>query len=256
MKKLWLVTFGALLVLAVGYGAYRYLYGAQKQSFDPLVEGVFDRAAQVSSYAQYVETRQVSERGTMQIKGDYLVDDTHRNYASYSTTTYTQAKGAAVVFLLENRTIGADVYVRVLNKSPLVKLSVPAIGTWEHFPANSIPATYQNIAVAGPVIDDLKLLDDRGKYLTQDTNHGMTSFNNNRYMRYTFRLSRLAETANDGGIQTIAARIGKNGLVDLWIDPLSTEIAYMRLTDGASYTSTTTFSRFNEPLGIEAPSGQ
>ncbi|MFM2330842.1 MAG: hypothetical protein RLZZ26_349 [Candidatus Parcubacteria bacterium] len=244
------------MAIVLGYYAYRTLHTPAEQKLDPVLQQVLDHTAQVSSYAQYVETKQVSEAGILQIKGDYLVDDTHKSYASYSTTTYKQARGTPVVFLLENRSLGSDVYVRLLNKSPLVKLSVPAGGTWAHFPANSIPVSYQNIAVAGPVIDDLKLLGNHGEYLIEDANHGMTSFGSSRYIRYTFKLSRLAEVANDGGIQTIAGRVGKDGFVDLWIDPLSNQAAYMRLTNGTTYTSTTTFSRFNESLGIEAPMGQ
>jgi hypothetical protein len=242
--------------MMAGYGAYLYIQRTTQPYIDPLVAQIYDRAAQVSSYAQYVETSQVSEAGTLQIKGEYFVDDAHGNYASYSTTTYRQTKGIPVVFLLENRTVGTDVYVRLTNKSPGVKLSVPAVGTWEHFPANSIPVTYQNIAVAGPVIDDLKLLDGHGKYLVLDSNHGMTSFDNNRFIRYTFKLSRLAELSKDGGIRTIAQRVGNEGLVDLWIDPLNSEVAHMRLTNGTSYTSTTTFSRINGTFDIKAPEGQ
>jgi hypothetical protein len=259
MWKKWrprLIVLGVLLAIVLGYYTYRSLHSPPEQKFDPVVEQVLSHTAQVSSYAQYVETKQVSEAGILQIKGEYLVDDTHKSYASYSTTTYKQAQGTTVVFLLENRSLASDIYVRLLNESPSVKLSVPAVGAWAHFPANSIPASYQNIAVAGPVIDDLKLLANHGEYLIQDKNHCMTSFGSSRYIRYTFRLSRLAEVASDGGIQTIAGRVGKNGFIDLWIDPLSDEAAYMRLTNGTSYTSTTTFSRFNEPLGIEAPAGQ
>jgi hypothetical protein len=259
MREKWilrLTLLGAIIVLISVSGAYLYLHRAQKTHFDPLIEAVIRHAAQVSTYAQYVETRQVSQAGILQINGEYLVDDTHQNYSAFSTTTYKHTGGSPVVFQLENRAIASDVYVRIINKSPLVRLSVPADGTWQHFPATNIPTIYQNIAVAGPVIDDLKLLGSAGDYLVQDTNHGMTSFGGTNFIRYTFKLSRLAELSSDAGVRTIASRVGPTGLIDLWIDASSTEVAHMRLTNGSTYTSTTTFSRLNEPLNIKAPTSR
>lgn len=226
-----------------------------KPAFDPFLKAVFATTAKTSSYSQAVETESPSEGATLRILGTYLVDSGQSRFASYSTTTLSQAGGPSVVFQLADISIGTDVYVRLTNKTPQFRLSVPANGTWVRFPANAIPAAYDGIAIAGPQMEGLKLLADNGAYLALLKKEQPQAIAGKPLLPYAFALSKAGLAAEDPDIRQVADRIGPKGTIEFWFDASSTEPVYLRLSDGAGYVSTTTFSRFSEALGIEAPPG-
>lgn len=247
---------GIVAVLAAAsIAGYLYWQATAGTRIDALLRETFAHAAGTTSYAQHVETRTVQAGNTLRIAGEYLVDDAGSRFASYSTTTLLRAKKTPVVFLLDDIAVGSDVYVRLTNETPGFRLAVPATGTWQHFFANAIPNAYENIAATGPQVDDLKLLSDNGAYLSLVRRDGPVRIHGKNLARYSFKLSKRALSASGGTIRDIASRVGPQGCVDIWIDASSSQVTLMRLYGGPDYTSTTTFSRFNMPLGINAPTG-
>lgn len=251
-REYWRLIGIILAVLLIGIG-YAYWHSTSEYRFNALLKAALANAAKTTSYVQHVETTAGSDGNTLDITGTYLVDNAHKRYASYSTTTLSRPKSQPVVFFLGDISIGSDVFVKITNKTPKFQLSIPADGVWKRFPANAIPAAYKNIAVVGPTLDGLRIFGNGGGYLSliqtrQETLKGTV------LSRYTFMLSRLAEMARDPFVKDIADHVGRDGTIDVWVDPSNEKVVSMRMTDGLSYTSTTTFSDFNEPLGITAPS--
>lgn len=200
-----------------------------------------------------METGNRSGGGDLHIIGVYLVDHAHKEFAAYSTTTLERAGQSPISFLLDDLSLGSDVYVRVKNETPAFRLAVPADGTWQHFPAYAIPSAYAGIAVAGPLVDDLALLADNGAYVSFVKDDGPAHLEGALLTRYTLALSPSVTTAPTSVVRDTAKLVGPNGAIDLWIDPSNATVVAMRLTNGSTYTSTTTFSRFNVPLYLSAP---
>lgn len=244
------LIFAVVVLCALALGAY--LYWTRPEAFDPALQKAFSNAANAGSYEEQVQTQDSLSGRTLNVDGTYLLDAPADRYASFSTTTLvTVGSKKPVIFSLDNISIGSDLYTRVQTESN-VPLAVPSSKTWQHFQADAIPSAYAGIAVAGPLLDNLKLFEGGGKYLTltgepvQEQQGGAT------LTHYTFKLSPAADLSSSGTLGVLMERIGEGGSIDVWIDTSDGTIRYMRFKN-ASYVSTTTISNVNATLSIEAP---
>ncbi len=209
--------------------------------------------ASVTSYSQFVETEMKFPDRTLNIIGTYDVDTQNKRFASYSTTTLLIARDTkGHIFTHQDIAIGDDVYTKVETYDNLLTSSIQSSAKWQSFKSNAIPRQLASIAIAGPIQDNLSLLAENGKYLTFAKKQDVTQWGTESLLRYTFTLSSYAFEVSDGPLNAAVKRIGKNGMIDVWIDPTTFEVRHLLFTN-PPYTSTTTISRMNTPLPIVAP---
>lgn len=240
-----------LLVILTLLGISGYISQTRFGRFDPTLLDALRRVNTVSSYSERVDTTLFLSDRTLRVEGNYLIDAQNQRYASISTTTLNLSSSNTVIsFSLSNITVGKKLYTRVSSTSTK-RLSVPADGTWKTFSIDAIPKEYENIASAGPTLDTLKLFGKNGSYLTLVTRPLDVRSATTSLLHYTFKLAHSAiESQSD--ISSLVQRLGENGMIDLWIDPLSKKIRSYVFTNGG-YHSTTTIESINEPLVITSP---
>ncbi len=244
------------LLPVVGAGilvcAYLLLHSQERSPLtprDPLIIAALEKAAHTQRYAQEVRTEAIFPGRHLRIEGTYLVDRERNRYASVATTTVVTPRGTSgTAFTLKNISVEGDVYTQVSSKDPSVLASFGDPGVWSHFSATAIPEKFAGIAIPGPILDNLRILEDDGSYLspagtsTRDTKTGLT--------RYAFTLAPAHHGAPAGTLQALMGHIA-NGAVDVWVDD-DANVRLLAFT-GPDYRSTTTVSRLGEDLRIESP---
>lgn len=246
MKTKVLVVLFLLGVVGVGMYGYQYLENQKQREF---IEQVFSSVESVTSYVQTVETQlSVAER-LVTIQGTYKNDRAKNAYASESSTV-VRVPGDPVQFRFttENIALGGRVYVRI-KADEGTPTTVPK-GVWHSFDYASIPKDFETLAIPGPVLDNLLLFSEGGKYLRLEGAQGSDTTFGPQMLRYRFSVSGMApETPSP--LTVLLERIGQ-GTVDVWVGASSTVAALVIVNP--PYYSTTTLSDINNPLGITAPS--
>lgn len=232
-----------------------FLYGAQKAyewySKDALLRAVIEEVALIQSYTQDVETRINLDDRVMEVRGMYHIDRDRRMFASFATTTlFIPGEGRPHEFSLENVAIDRDVYTRVRTESDLLSASIPHSETWLHFRSTDIPERFQNIAVPGPILDNLRLFERDGAYLTLVSKTPSDMTFQESLTKFTFHASG-EEIFSEDTLAALLERIG-NGVIETWVDPETRGVRALRFTNG-SYHSTTTIENINTPFAIQAP---
>ena len=246
--------FWGLLVLALSVVVYRY-YVTSGVYKDPTLRAAITKVRAIHSYRQTVETQVEFPTRSLHISGVYDVDTTHGNYRSVSTTTLSlpgQPQGA--IFTQANISIGKDVYTQIDTTSRELKNTIPATSTWQHFTENAIPSIYSGIAIAGPILDNLRIFDRSGMYLIQNGLPVSVQWGTESMHRYSFKIDPESLQETSGTLGALFGRITATGSIDVWIDA-SNDIRHLRF-ENASYHSTTSLSRINEDLQILPPPSQ
>lgn len=240
---------GSFLVILLGIAGY---FGYRISSDRPIVpdQRLLDalvEIAAVHSYTQEVKTVAEFPSRRLEISGIYLVDRAAGSYDSLATTTLIlEDQKQRVSFTLHNISIGADVYTRVESGDEALETTIPLGTEWHHFRSNSIPEEYIGISIPGPILDNLRILSEEGRYvhLIQPPEE-----ESGRY-RYIFELSGETPPPPGGNLQALIDRIG-DGTISVWITASST--VEQLVFDAATYHSTTSVSRINDRLDIAAP---
>jgi hypothetical protein len=238
----------ALFVLAlISLSIYGYSY-VKNQQDKAFIEQVFSSVESIDSYVQRVETELTVAERTVTIQGVYKNDRGKSAYASESTTT-VQVPGSSSLFRFSTENIALDnrVYVRV-RADEGTPTTVPA-DVWHTFDFASIPKEFETLAIPGPVLDNLLLFSEGGRYLRLESAQGAdTTFGVNA-LRYRFSASGV-KPETPSPLTVLLERIGP-GTIDVWVGASSTLEALV--ITNPPYYSTTTLSDFNNPLGIAAP---
>ena len=243
---------GALCLVVLLLVLYRHY--AQSGSYkDPALTSAITKARAIHSYRQSVETHVQFPNRSLQISGVYDIDTSHKNYSSVSTTTLFlpgEVKGA--IFTQANFSIGSDVYVRISTENKALQNIIPATSTWQHFSANAIPSLYTGIAVSGPILDNLRIFEEKGNYLTQIGPPIAAVWGTEPMRRYSFNIDQNSATRSTGTLKALFGRITTTGTIEVWIDAENT----IRMLHFANelYHSTTTLSDINADLHIIPPS--
>jgi len=250
-SALWLIA-ATLLVLSV-CAAYLLMSGhnpfIKPLAPDETLLQAYRNAVQVHSYAENVDTEVQIAGRILSIRGLYLVDDGNLRYASVATTTLIDPGSTRrQSFTVHNISIGSDVYSLISTPDDSLREAIRADATWHHYKSTAIPADLSGIVIAGPILDNLKIMSQNGAYLTLIAKKAPDP--KTHLAPYTFTLSPVAPQAG-GVLETLAARIG-SGTIHAWIDVRDSTVRQLAF-NAANYHSTTTFSRFNEDLPIEAP---
>lgn len=250
-----LVLFVIIIVVfgATSIGIWYFLQ-PQRVLEDSLLLRVFERINTITSYTQSVETEITLSDRTLIVRGEYYLNGPENSFESIATTTLripVGAKDEEHSFTLRNISIGDQVYSRIETQSPVLRETIPHSPEWRHFTKGQIPEAFADIAVSGPILDNLLLFSQSGVYLRLLESHGEEALGDERFARYSFVLSESIPRLG-GTLGTLVGRIGDSGRVDIWIDPASATLKQAVFT-GENYHSTTTFFSMNIPRMITAP---
>ncbi len=254
MKKTSLIVGSAVALAALIVGAYFVLYGARSALYDARLEIALTSVEHVVTYEALVDTQSTFSDRNIAVSGLYKLDFNARRFGSFATTTLfipTEKPGErSHQFTLSNISIGDDIYVKIDTTSPLLEKTIPHGPTWHRFSKTTIPKEFTNIAVSGPVLDNLEILSGHGHYLSLQSEPVERTVHDERLYVYEFTLSPKAATVAGGTLQSLIERI-QGGAVELW---LSEEGAVRILSfSGENYTSTTTILSVNNPVSITEP---
>lgn len=254
MKNRLLLVVAAISVaglLAGGFFVYRLKFGT---GFDERLISALSELQSLHTYEMLDETHATLPGRAIDIVGLYGLDfDAHR-YSAVSTTTLTLLDEPGPrnqhTFTLQHRAIGDDVYVQIGTESPLLQKSIPYGPEWKHFPKSAIPDRFIDIAVPGPILDNLSLLGKNGTYLSLIGTPTDLSSGSTTYRVYTFTLSKKTTEVTTGPLKSLIDMIA-TGTVDVWVD--DTPRVRVLLIKGVDYTATSTILSVNTPVDIPAP---
>lgn len=245
---------GVMLLVfgATSFGIWYYLQPHELE--DALLQKTFAGIASIATYTQSVETEiNLSDRNLV-VRGEYYLNGPENRFQSIATTTLRVPQGRKIEehsFTLQNISIGDDIYSKIETESPLLQETIPHSANWRHFTKGHIPDEFADIAVSGPILDNLLLFSQGGAFLVPRESYGEEMLGAERLARYSFTLSESVRRIG-GTLGTLVGRIGESGRVDVWIDPSSATLRQAVFT-GENYHSTTTFSAMNIPHEIRAP---
>ncbi len=241
--------------VALGIGllfSYQTLIGAPK--LDSRMLSALQSVQVLSAYEMQVETKTVYSDRLIAVLGLYKLNFRDNSYASLATTTLTIPENRPGhrehTFSLQNISVNNDVYVKIETDSELLKENIPHSPLWRHFTKETIPPQFNDIAVSGPVLDNLQLFSGNAKYLRLAKKPEEFLIEGSPFFRYTFELSEAASTIEGGTLKSLVARIGR-GEVEVWLDA-TPEIRVITVK-GDNYVSTTTILSVNKELRVDAP---
>jgi hypothetical protein len=188
------------------------------------------------------------------VYGWYLVDHSRHSYAAYSTTTLSVPPGTLGVgnhdFTHDNIAIGDVVYVKIDTDSEFLKPSINDSHEWYRFTKDTIPDSYKNIAVVGPILDNLRIFANNAEHLELVKKYGLEHIDGKELRHYRFKLKSIVPKESTVG--ALAERLGNEGTIDIWNNDKTHEIERMVFSHG-SYTSTTTLSSYDSLDTITSP---
>lgn len=242
-----------LLVIIIASGGFYYWYYIKNASLrDEFFNEAMRKIPEIQSYSQHVETKTQLKDRKIRVSGNYDIDKTNKKFNSSFTTTLfilDMSQGNQNhSFTLENISIGKDIYIKIGTDSEFLK-SITKTNGWEHYTARNVPPKYSNIAVTGPIIDNLQLFTNNGRYI-KVTDKAVIEED---LLKYSLKLSEKAFT-NKGSqiLGTLAERISKNGIINVWIDQETLYIKKMEFKNDP-YWSLTEISNINSVPDITPP---
>lgn len=247
-QKTAIAALGAVLLL----GGALYTYFALSDQKDEQFKDAMAALGALTSYRQHVAMETDISARHLLIEGEYDVDRAHDRYRSTATTSLSALDGAfegVHAFTLSHVALPPEVYVSVTSESELLSGSIPKTDGWKHFTDGAVPYEFQNVAVAGPVMDTLTLFSDDGAYL------GVTKapIEEGETRRYTLQLNKKA--FKERGLDAVGIfveRLGEDGTIDVWFDTATHRIQKLRLSN-PPYLSYTEYSELNSVPPITAP---
>ena len=250
-KRLFLAAFALVVLIS---GAYLLYERGFAPSFDKRLQAALVGVQAPHTYVMLDETHtRVSDR-SIDIYGLYSLDFDGNSYSTVSTTTLVLPDGNPPknvhVFTLQHRAIGDDIYVKIETKSPLLMKTIPHSPEWKHFKNAAIPERFVDIAVPGPILDNLSLLGKNGAYLSLRGKPTDITAASTTYHVYSFTLSKKTAEVTTGPLKSLIDMIA-TGTVDIWVDD-TPSVRIMR-TSGDNYTATSTIISVNTPLFITPP---
>ncbi len=244
-KKTWIGLCALLVSLLMSFVIYEYIERKAHEFDEPLIK-VLEKVDSIQSYNQYVDTTTVVSDRPLRVFGWYVVDHSSRSYATFSTTTLTVPVGIEGAgnhdFTHDNIAIDDTVYVKIDTDSEFLKPSINDSDKWQRFTKDKIPEAYKNIAISGPILDNLRILAHDAEHLELIRKYGIETIDGKDLRRYRFTLKNgVPKESTVGALQQ---RLGDEGTIDIWIDDAEMVVERMVFSH-PPYTSTTTLSAFN-----------
>jgi len=250
-KRVLVPVLAALSVICLIALLYIHLAGSRYE-FDDLMLKVLAQTALQTSYAERAETQVRVSGRYLWIDGIYKIDLKNDLFAALSTTTLGEADGSArrttQIFTLSNISVGKEVYFNLETRSKELGYIMTEGAGWHAYKSDAIPSRLTNIAVSGPILDDLALFRDDGMYLTPVRKIEKRM---NNLVGYELKLSGKSPTT-DGPLSSLIGRIGNTGKIYVWVDEKTTSISSVHFS-GNGYESTTTILNFDTEQNISHP---
>lgn len=254
-RKAWVGLCALIAILITAYALFEYIDRKAHEFDEPLIK-TLEHMATVQSYSQYVDTTTVVSERPLRVYGWYHVDHNKRSYAAFSTTTLTVPGGIQGAgkhdFTHDNIAIGDTVYVKIDTESEFLKPSINDSHQWQRFQKDSIPEQYKNIAVTGPILDNLRIFAGDAEHLELVRKYGLETVDGEALRRYRFILK--SSVPKESTVGALQQRLGNEGTIDIWIEDATHTITRM-IFSHPPYTSTTTLSNLNSLPTIVPPTG-
>lgn len=254
MNKPTLVAALCILTAGILLGLYFVYESGHRSSFDNRLHTALQGVQSPHTYEIVVETTTALSDRTLEVLGLYRLNFDTKRFGAYATTTLTipkeKPRNRTHTFTFLNLAIDNDVYVHIDTDSELLRKTIPHSPDWRHFKADTVPAQFKDIAVSGPVLDNLALLDKMGTYLTLLGQPAERTHGGEQFRVYEFNLSEKAGSVSGGTLEPLLRRIG-SGHVFVWVD--ESPAVRMMTFFGDNYSSTTTVRSVNSPVEITAP---
>ncbi len=254
MKTPALLALASVLLVCTLLSAY-YLYpGNDGGVTDARLQAALSAVQSPRTYEVIVETATDLSDRTINVLGLYRLDFETNRFGSYATTTLTipteKPANRSHAFTFINLSMANDIYVWINTNSAFLQKTIPHSGTWRHFQKDAVPTHFKDIAVSGPVLDNLALLGKDGSYLSLSGPPIERTYAGESFFVYEFTLSKEAARVVGGTLEPLMRRIG-TGHVFVWVD--DTSHVRMMTFSGENYSSTTTVLTVNNPVEINAP---
>lgn len=250
-RRLKLLILATLSLLVISGGVVAFIFFQNKEQNEVLRQ-VFTDAESVEFYTQKVDTEtSVSERSIV-VAGTYHIDKKGSIYGSFSTTTVrVPSISYPIEFTLENISANGKAYVRAKSDNQELNTTIPLGADWRVFRETEIPPAYKEIAITGPILDNLALFSEKGSLVRlEKALPGDTTFT---YPLLRFQFSLRPEVAKrQGPLAAIYERVGATGKVDIWVSAEDKKIRHMVFSN-PPYFSTTTILNLGTPQAIDIP---
>lgn len=204
---------------------------------DDLLDAVFARAETTTLYSQHVETTLVLPDRILKIQGIYGVDRENGVYNSFSTTTLHIPDIGEKVFTTHNIATPNIIFLKLETEDPFLKETI-ATTPWTSFPPSQIPNDFFGIANSGPILDNLLLLGESGKYLRLKERANEETLDGKDLVHYIFNTSgKIPDKETGGPLPALLERITRHGTVEIWADKEMASVHKMLLRNEDGYTS-------------------
>jgi hypothetical protein len=233
-----LIGLAGIALLAGGIG----IFLSYAPRHDALFEAALLNTENVTSYTQDSKVRLLLEDRTLEVQGIYRVDRKGR-YASWATSTLFIPGEVPREFLLENVSFGEEVYMRLTTKDPYLEKSIAHSPEWRHFSRTTIPPQFVDIAVWGPIIDNLLLFSEEGAYLEMRNDPVLEKVGEQEFKRYD--LVRAKKFPTPGSTLAMLLERADGASITVWIDPGEARVHRLLITK-EGYESDTLFLPFGE----------
>lgn len=254
MKSRFILALASVIAAGSLIGGFFYFRADQSEVLDTQLQAALQAVQSHRMYEATVETATALSDRSIVVFGLYRLDFERNRFGTYATTTLTIPRNKATErthnFTFRNLSIENDIYVHIDTQSALLRKTIPYGPEWHHFSADAVPAQFKDIAVFGPVLDNLALLAKNGAYLSLSGEPSERMYGGELFRVYSFKLSEKAASASGGTLQSLIRRIG-TGDVHIWLD--TTPRVRLMTFRGDNYVSTTTILGVNSAVEIEAP---
>jgi hypothetical protein len=229
-----------LILAALASGVYYYFFVYSRPDYEKAYEKAVSAVATIKSWNQSTQTETKATDRELYVSGIYTIDHRNKNYSSRSTTTLKINEAGAISlhnFSFENISVGKDIYINIKTESERLKSTMQTTEGWYLFDKNSIPENFKNIAISGPVMDSLNIFKKNGKYVKIIKSGDSENLEGKNCFRYELVLNEKAFTKQgDLELGNMADRIGKAGIIELWINKETSEIEQIMIKNPPYYS--------------------
>ncbi len=238
-RTLWwrlVLLFSLLLCIAAAW-----FFLSREPRHDALFEAALQNADATTAYTQDSTVRLRLDDRMLEVRGIYRVDRKGR-YASWATTTLIIPDEPPREFVLENISFGEEVYMRLTTEDPYLKKSIAHDPAWRHFSHTAIPAQFVDIAVWGPIIDNLLLFSEKGAYLSPE---GAPVLDTGEQALQRYTLTRKDRAPAAGGTLAMLLDRAAGAEITVWVDEKESRI-HRLLIKKEGYEADTLFLPFGD----------
>ncbi len=240
-----------IILLLVAIGAFSYLLYSQKKD-DDLLNAVYAALEDVETYTQVVTTETELSDRKLFVEGVYTNDRKQGIYSSVATTTLLiRSSDDSYTFTLSNIALPNEVFVRIDAEEGALSTTVPVNQGWTRLPADAVPQEFKDIAIPGPILDNVSIFQKSGSLLSLTKRLGEDSVFGTPLRRFEFTF-KAGATIPDGPAKALYGRLEDGGTISVWVTPEDATLHHIVFSN-PPYISTTSIQAINNPPPLVLP---